>query len=371
MPSARAKSSVTIFLVNGVKLQGNITWFDNFCVLLRRDGQAQLVYKHAISTVMPMGPIQLQDEAGARVRLTLATRNEKARRDRLRRPCRAQDARRGLALRDAEARLAEAVGLTAAIGLDVVEAAIAPLARPVPATLLGTRQGGGDRGRGARRSSPKSIDRQRPAFARCSSAIWKRPGAAKVLDRTALILEIFGERAADAGRPAAGRTGASDLSALAAGAKLDPSGAPARRLRLSRRPRRNPDRNRPPPDRRAHRQDQDANWKRSSAPAALRRQARKRVPFPVIALVGYTNAGKSTLFNRLTKAEVLAKDLLFATLDPTMRGAEAAAAARRVDPVRHGGLHRRSADRAGRRLPRHAGRGAGGRRHRPCPRCRP
>jgi host factor-I protein len=53
--------AVTIFLVNGVKLQGNITWFDNFCVLLRRDGQAQLVYKHAISTVMPLGPIQLQE----------------------------------------------------------------------------------------------------------------------------------------------------------------------------------------------------------------------------------------------------------------------------------------------------------------------
>ena len=57
------KTPVTVFLVNGVKLQGIITWFDNFCVLLRRDGQAQLVYKHAISTVMPMGPIQLQEEA--------------------------------------------------------------------------------------------------------------------------------------------------------------------------------------------------------------------------------------------------------------------------------------------------------------------
>ena len=55
----KSKSPVTIFLVNGVKLQGNITWFDNFCVLLRRDGQAQLVYKHAISTVMPATPIQL------------------------------------------------------------------------------------------------------------------------------------------------------------------------------------------------------------------------------------------------------------------------------------------------------------------------
>ena len=58
----KSKTPVTIYLVNGVKLQGNITWFDNFCVLLRRDGQVQLVYKHAISTVMPMGPVQLQEQ---------------------------------------------------------------------------------------------------------------------------------------------------------------------------------------------------------------------------------------------------------------------------------------------------------------------
>jgi len=55
------KVSVTIFLVNGVKLQGMITWFDNFCVLLRRDGQSQLVYKHAISTIMPATPISLYE----------------------------------------------------------------------------------------------------------------------------------------------------------------------------------------------------------------------------------------------------------------------------------------------------------------------
>lgn len=53
------KVPVTIFLVNGVKLQGVVTWFDNFCVLLKREGQAQLVYKHAISTVMPSHPITL------------------------------------------------------------------------------------------------------------------------------------------------------------------------------------------------------------------------------------------------------------------------------------------------------------------------
>lgn len=53
------KNPVTIFLVNGVKLQGIVTWFDNFCVLLRRDHHSQLVYKHAISTVMPSAPVQL------------------------------------------------------------------------------------------------------------------------------------------------------------------------------------------------------------------------------------------------------------------------------------------------------------------------
>ncbi|HEX8569200.1 MAG TPA: RNA chaperone Hfq [Caulobacteraceae bacterium] len=63
----KAKTPLTIFLVNGVKLQGVVTWFDNFCVLLRRDGQSQLVYKHAISTIMPAQPVQLyeQSEEGA------------------------------------------------------------------------------------------------------------------------------------------------------------------------------------------------------------------------------------------------------------------------------------------------------------------
>jgi host factor-I protein len=56
------KMSVTVFLVNGVKLQGIITWFDNFSMLLRRDTHVQLIYKHAISTIMPSGPIQLYDQ---------------------------------------------------------------------------------------------------------------------------------------------------------------------------------------------------------------------------------------------------------------------------------------------------------------------
>ncbi|MDY0883086.1 RNA chaperone Hfq [Dongia soli] len=59
----KSKMPVTIFLVNGVKLQGIVTWFDNFSVLLRRDAHSQLVYKHAISTIMPAGPLQLFDGA--------------------------------------------------------------------------------------------------------------------------------------------------------------------------------------------------------------------------------------------------------------------------------------------------------------------
>ena len=57
----KTKTPLTIFLVNGVKLQGIVTWFDNFCVLLRRDGQSQLVYKQAISTIMPAAPVTMYE----------------------------------------------------------------------------------------------------------------------------------------------------------------------------------------------------------------------------------------------------------------------------------------------------------------------
>ena len=60
---SKSKIPLTIFLVNGVKLQGVVTWFDNFCVLLRRDGHSQLVYKHAISTIMPATPITMFEAA--------------------------------------------------------------------------------------------------------------------------------------------------------------------------------------------------------------------------------------------------------------------------------------------------------------------
>ncbi len=79
----KSKTPVTVFLVNGVKLQGIITWFDNFSVLLRRDGHTQLVYKHAISTVMPGAPIQLFDATKVEGAAAARAGNERRDRERL------------------------------------------------------------------------------------------------------------------------------------------------------------------------------------------------------------------------------------------------------------------------------------------------
>jgi len=223
------------------------------------------------------------------------------------------------ALRDAQARLAEAVGLTAAIHLDVVVAEVAPLARPTPATLLGTGKVE-EIGLLAKTHEPDVIivnAHLTPVQQRNLEKAWN----SKVLDRTAVILEIFGERAATR----EGRLQVELAHLNYQRSRLVRSWTHLERQRGGFGFLGGPGESQIESDRRliAERIVRiKAELEKVKRTRSLGRQARKKVPFPVVALVGYTNAGKSTLFNRLTESEVLAKDLLFATLDPTMRGAK-------------------------------------------------
>jgi GTP-binding protein HflX len=221
------------------------------------------------------------------------------------------------ALRDAQARLEEAVGLTAAIHLDVVVAEIAPLARPVPATLLGSGKVE-EIAVLARDQEPDVIivnAHLSPVQQRNLEKAWN----SKVLDRTAVILEIFGERAATR----EGRLQVELAHLNYQRSRLVRSWTHLERQRGGFGFLGGPGESQIESDRRliAERIVRIKNeLEKVKRTRSLGRQARKKVPFPVVALVGYTNAGKSTLFNRLTESQVLAKDLLFATLDPTMRG---------------------------------------------------
>ena len=219
--------------------------------------------------------------------------------------------------RDAEERLAEAMGLAAAIGIRVVDARIAPLSRPVPATLIGSGKVA-EIGLDAKRLEPELVivnAQLTPVQQRNLEKAW----AAKVLDRTALILEIFGERAVSR----EGRLQVELAHLTYQRSRLVRSWTHLERQRGGFGFLGGPGETQIEADRRLI-GDRIVKIKRElegvKRTRGLGRQARQRVPFPVIALVGYTNAGKSTLFNRLTKAAVVAKDLLFATLDPTMRG---------------------------------------------------
>ncbi|HEX4178520.1 MAG TPA: GTPase HflX [Rhizomicrobium sp.] len=222
-----------------------------------------------------------------------------------------------VALRDAQARLAEAVGLTAAIHLDVVEAQIAPLARPTPATLLGSGKVD-EIATLAKAEEPEVIivnAHLTPVQQRNLERAWN----SKVLDRTAVILEIFGERAATK----EGRLQVELAHLNYQRSRLVRSWTHLERQRGGFGFLGGPGESQIETDRRLIAERITAikkDLEKVKRTRGLGRQARKKVPFPVVALVGYTNAGKSTLFNRLTESEVLAKDLLFATLDPTMRG---------------------------------------------------
>jgi GTP-binding protein HflX len=218
--------------------------------------------------------------------------------------------------RSLDARLDEAIGLAQAINLDVVGGEIVRLVRAVPGTLIGS---------GNVDTLGAKIEEQEIGLVVVDGALspvqqrnLERRWKTKVIDRTGLILEIFGARA----RTHEGRLQV-ELAALSyQRSRLVRSWTHLERQRGGFGFLGGPGESQLEIDRRLigerigklKRELDDVKRTR-----ALHREARRRVPYPVVALVGYTNAGKSTLFNRLTRSSVGAEDMLFATLDPTMR----------------------------------------------------
>ncbi len=215
-----------------------------------------------------------------------------------------------------ERALEEAVGLARAIDLEIVGAEVVPLPKPDPGRLFGAGkvEALGERIAEAEVELVVVDGPLTPVQQRNLERAWK----VKILDRTGLILEIFGERAAT-------REGVLqvELAALEyAKTRLVRSWTHLERQRGGLGFVGGPGETQIEADRRAISERIKQIERRLEGVAKTRdlhRAARAKVPYPVIALVGYTNAGKSTLFNRLTRADVKAEDMLFATLDPTMR----------------------------------------------------
>ena len=219
--------------------------------------------------------------------------------------------------RDAEARLAEAAGLTSAIGLSILAEHIVPLTEARPASLIG--KGKVEEIAAEARALEPEVIIVNAALSPVQQRNLEKAWNAKVLDRTALILEIFGERA----RTREGRLQVELAHLTYQRSRLVRSWTHLERQRGGFGFLGGPGETQIETDRRligeriAKIKHELEDVRRTRG---LHRRARKRVPYPVIALVGYTNAGKSTLFNTLTKSAVEARDMLFATLDPTMRG---------------------------------------------------
>ncbi|BBK37277.1 GTPase HflX [Allostella sp. ATCC 35155] len=220
-------------------------------------------------------------------------------------------------IRSPEARLAEAAGLTAAIDMTVAHAEVVRLDQPRPGTLFGT--GTVERiGKLIAEEEPAEVVIVDAAVTPVQQRNLEKAWKCKVIDRTGLILEIFGARA----RTHEGRLQV-ELAALTyQRSRLVRSWTHLERQRGGFGFLGGPGESQLEIDRRLI-GERIAKLKReledTKRTRGLHREARRRVPYPVVALVGYTNAGKSTLFNRLTRASVMAEDLLFATLDPTMR----------------------------------------------------
>lgn len=218
--------------------------------------------------------------------------------------------------RDAEARLEETAGLALAIGVEVVERAALRIRAPKPGTLIGSGQVD------ALAEMVRDRELGLAVFDAALTPVQQRnletALGCKVIDRTGLILEIFGERA----RTAEGRLQVELAHLDYQAGRLVRSWTHLERQRGGFGFLGGPGETQIEADRRLIR-DRMARLRREldsvSRTRGLHRERRQRAPWPVIALVGYTNAGKSTLFNRLTGADVMAENLLFATLDPTLR----------------------------------------------------
>ncbi|GGE73037.1 GTPase HflX [Sphingomonas prati] len=223
---------------------------------------------------------------------------------------------RGENARTTEARLAEAAGLAAAIGIEVVDRIAVKLREPKAATLFGSGQV--ENLATAARMAEAELVIVDAALSPIQQRNLEKGLSAKVIDRTGLILEIFGERAATAEGRLQVELAHLDYQA----GRLVRSWTHLERQRGGFGFLGGPGETQIEADRRLIR-DRIAKLKRELEQVArtrtLHRSRRQKAPWPTIALVGYTNAGKSTLFNRMTGAAVMAEDLLFATLDPTMR----------------------------------------------------
>jgi len=218
--------------------------------------------------------------------------------------------------RDASSKLEEAMGLADAIDLEIELALIAPLVAPRPATYLGTGKVAEIATKVEETGAELVVVNAQlsPIQQRNLETAWK----CKVLDRTGLILEIFGRRAS---------TKEGSLQVELAHLQYQKSRLVRSWTHLERQRGGfgflgGPGESQLEADRRLIEErisKIQSDLKAVVKTRELHRKGRERVPYPIVALVGYTNAGKSTLFNKLTNANVLAKDLLFATLDPTMR----------------------------------------------------
>lgn len=219
-------------------------------------------------------------------------------------------------LRSAEARLEEAVGLAAAIGLEVCDTAVFRIRAPKPATLFGAGQV--DTLSASVNAYEVDVVIVDGTLTAVQQNNLEKSLNTKVIDRTGLILEIFGERAASA----EGRLQVEIAHLDYQAGRLVRSWTHLERQRGGFGFLGGPGETQIEADRRMIR-DRMAKLRRELADLTrtrkLHRDRRTRAPWPTIALVGYTNAGKSSLFNLLTGASVMAEDLLFATLDPTMR----------------------------------------------------